>query len=297
MQALSHNDVKFNILEPFNGLFTQGMVCHETYKDPDNNWISPDEIENIDGKKYLRKDKSKLISVGPSESMSKSKKNTIDPENIITNYGADSARLFILSDSPPEKDVQWSEEGIISSFKFIQKLWKLNKKVVDEINKNHNADYDDEIVKYTNKYLKKVQDNLESFSYNKIIANLYEMYSFFNKQIEKAYTKHTLAVNYEKILITMTPILPHFANECLSTIKAKNIKWPEYDVSMLKGDTINIVVQINGKKRGLIQTKPNITEEKLFEIIGNDEKIMKYFDQKNIKKRIYIKDKLLNIII
>ena len=297
MQALSHNDVKFNILEPFNGLFTQGMVCHETYKDPDNNWISPDEIENIDGKKYLRKDKSKLISVGPSESMSKSKKNTIDPENIITNYGADSARLFILSDSPPEKDVQWSEEGIISSFKFIQKLWKLNKKVVDEINKNHNADYDDEIVKYTNKYLKKVQDNLESFSYNKIIANLYEMYSFFNKQIEKTYTKHTLAVSYEKILITMTPILPHFANECLSTIKAKNIKWPEYDVSMLKEDTINIVVQINGKKRGLIQTKPNITEEKLFKIIGNDEKIMKYFDQKNIKKRIYIKDKLLNIII
>ena len=297
MQALSHNDVKFNILEPFNGLFTQGMVCHETYKDPDNNWISPDEIENIDGKKYLRKDKSKLISVGPSESMSKSKKNTIGPENIITNYGADSARLFILSDSPPEKDVQWSEEGIISSFKFIQKLWKLNKKVVDEINKNHNADYDDEIVKYTNKYLKKVQDNLESFSYNKIIANLYEMYSFFNKQIEKTYTKHTLAVSYEKILITMTPILPHFANECLSTIKAKNIKWPEYDVSMLKEDTINIVVQINGKKRGLIQTKPNITEEKLFKIIGNDEKIMKYFDQKNIKKRIYIKDKLLNIII
>ena len=123
------------------------------------------------------------------------------------------------------------------------------------------------------------------------------MYSFFNKQIEKAYTKHTLAVSYEKILITMTPILPHFANECLSTIKAKNIQWPEYDITMLKEDTINIVVQINGKKRGLIQTKPNITEEKLFKIIRNDEKIMKYFDQKNIKKRIYIKDKLLNIII
>ena len=297
MQALSHDNNNFNILEPFSGLFTQGMVCHETYKDPDNNWISPDEIENIDGKKYLKKDKSKLISVGPSESMSKSKKNTIDPENIIANYGADSARLFILSDSPPEKDVQWSEEGIVSSFKFIQKLWKLNEKIVDEINKNHNADYDDEIIKYTNKYLKKVHDNLESFSYNKIIANLYEMYSFLNKQIEKTYTKHTLIENYEKILITMTPILPHFANECLSIIKAKNFKWPEYDVSMLKEDTINIVIQINGKKRGLIHTKPNITEEKLFEIIKNDEKIMKYFDQKNIKKKIYIKDKLLNIII
>ena len=109
MRALSEKNSNFNILEPFSGLFTQGMVCHETYKDPDNNWISPEEIENIDGKKYLKQDRSKLISIGPSESMSKSKKNTIDPENIIANYGADSARLFILSDSPPEKDVQWSE--------------------------------------------------------------------------------------------------------------------------------------------------------------------------------------------
>ena len=297
MQALSYDNNDFNILEPFSGLFTQGMVCHETYKDPDNNWISPDEIENIDGKKYLKKDKSKLISVGPSESMSKSKKNTIDPENIIANYGADSARLFILSDSPPEKDVQWSEEGIISSFKFIQKLWRLNEKILGEINKNHIKNYDDQITKYTNKYLKKVHDNLESFSYNKIIANLYEMYSFLNKEIEKVYTKNTLTVNYQKILIAMTPILPHFANECLSMMRAKNLKWPEYDVSMLKEETINIVIQVNGKKRGLIQTKPNISEEKLFEIIKNDEKITKYFDQKQIKKKIYIKDKLLNVII
>ena len=297
MQALSHENNNFNILEPFNGLFTQGMVCHETYKDPDNNWISPDEIESINGKKYLKKDTTKLVSVGPSESMSKSKKNTIDPENIIADYGADSVRLFILSDSPPEKDVQWSEEGIVSSFKFIQKLWKLNEKIVDEINKNHNADFDNEIVKYTNKYLKKVHDNLESFSYNKIIANLYEMYSFLIKQIEKTYSKHTLIENYEKILIAMTPILPHFANECLSIIKAKNFKWPNYDVAMLKEENINIVIQINGKKRGLVRTMPNITEEKLLELIKNDEKIIKYIDQKKIKKKIYIKDKLLNIII
>ncbi len=297
MHALSYDNDKFNILEPFNGLFTQGMVCHETYKDADNNWISPEEIENIDGRKYLKKDKSKLISVGPSESMSKSKKNTIDPENIISNYGADSARLFILSDSPPEKDVQWSEKGIVSSFKFIQKLWKLNEKILEEINKNHGTDFDDQITKYTNKYLKKVHDNLESFSYNKIIANLYEMYSFLNKEVEKVYSKNTLVENYQKILIVMTPILPHFANECLSFIKVKNFEWPEYDISMLKEETINIVIQINGKKRGLIQSKPNISEEKLFEIIKNDEKIMKYFDQKNIKKKIYIKDKILNIII
>ena len=297
MQALSHDNNNFNILEPFSGLFTQGMVCHETYKDPDNNWVSPEEIENIDGKKYLKKDRSKLISIGKSESMSKSKKNTIDPENIIANYGADAARLFILSDSPPEKDIQWSEEGIVSSFKFIQKLWKLNEKIINSIHKNHSEDNDEEITKYTNKYLKKVHDNLESFSYNKIIANLYEMYSFLNKQIEKKYTKNTIIENYKKILIVMTPILPHFANECLSIIKVKNLNWPDYDISMIREENINIVIQINGKKRGLIQTKPNITEEKLFEIIQNDEKINKYFNQKNIKKKIYIKDKILNIII
>ena len=297
MQALAYENKDFDIYEPFNGLFTQGMVCHETYKDPDNNWISPDEIETKDGIKFLKKDKSKLISVGPSESMSKSKKNTIDPENIISNYGADSARLFILSDSPPEKDVQWSEEGIISSFKFIQKLWNLNEKILKEINEDHKKDYDEEIKKYTNKYLKKIHDNLESFSYNKIVANLHEMYSFLNRQIEKKYTKQTLTINYQKILVSMTPIIPHFANECLAIMNVKNITWPEFDVSILKDDLVNIVIQINGKKRGIVQTKPNINEEKVFEIIQNDEKVMKYITQKEVKRKIYIKDKLLNIII
>ena len=297
MRALSYDNKEFNILEPFDGLFTQGMVCHETYKDPDNNWISPEEIENIDGKKYLKKDNSKLVTVGPSESMSKSKKNTIDPENIILNYGADSARLFILSDSPPEKDVQWSEEGIVSSFKFIQKLWNLNEKITDQMHKNHKNDNDIEIEKYTNKFLKKITDNLESFSYNKIIANLHEMYSFMHRQIDKPYTKKTLFQNYQKILIAMTPIVPHFANECLNLLNIKDFNWSEYDESLLKEDIINIVIQVNGKKRGLVETEPNLSEEKLFEIIKNDETLMKHFDEKNIKRKIYIKDKLMNIII
>ena len=106
MNALSYKNKNFDITEPFDGLFTQGMVCHETYKDKNNNWVSPDELISIDGKKFL-KDSEEPVKVGPSESMSKSKKNTIDPEKIINEYGADSVRLFILSDSPPEKDVQW----------------------------------------------------------------------------------------------------------------------------------------------------------------------------------------------
>jgi leucyl-tRNA synthetase len=130
MLALGYKNEKVQFKEPFQGLFTQGMVCHETYKDESNKWLSPGEVTDIDGKKYLKNDHSKKVRVGPSESMSKSKKNTIDPEQIIENYGADSARLFILSDSPPEKDVQWSDEGIISSYKFIQKLWLLNNSIL-----------------------------------------------------------------------------------------------------------------------------------------------------------------------
>ena len=297
MQALSYNNEKFSITEPFEGLFTQGMVCHETYKDPDGNWISPEEIENIDGKKYLKKDNSKQITVGSSESMSKSKKNTIDPENIISDYGADSARLFILSDSPPEKDVQWSEEGIVSSFKFIQKLWNLNLKILSEIKKDHKEDEDNELEKITNLFLKNITKNLEEFSYNKIIANLYEIYSFLTKQIEKNYKKTTLIENYKKILICMTPIVPHFAFECLDQLNIKKISWPDYDETILIKETINIVIQVNGKKRGLVKSKPGLSEDNLFEIIEKDEKLNKYFFEKDIKRKIYIKDKLLNIIV
>ena len=115
-------------------MFTQGMVCHETYKDQQNKWLNPEEVTSTDGKQFYKKDNlSEKAIVGPTESMSKSKKNTIDPESIIKNYGADSVRLFILSDSPPEKDVQWSDQGMIASFKFVQKLWTLNTKILEKI--------------------------------------------------------------------------------------------------------------------------------------------------------------------
>ena len=299
MQALSYKNEKFNIKEPFKGLFTQGMVCHETYKDENNNWVSPDELISKDGKKYLKKDSSKKIKVGPSESMSKSKKNTIDPENIINNYGADSVRLFILSDSPPEKDVQWSEEGIIASFKFIQKLWSLNEKVLDEINKNHSEDNGNEFIKFTNKFIKKISDNLENFHYNIIIANLHEMYSFLNIEISKGYKKETILENYKKILITMMPILPHLSNECFETINAKTegIIWPSYDEKQIKEETKVIVIQINGKKRGLINTKLDLMENDVLDLIKKDQNINKYLSDKEIKKKVYIKNKLMNIII
>ena len=298
MQALSYKNDNFNITEPFKGLFTQGMVCHETYKDQENNWVSPDEVVSKDGKKYLKNDTSNEVKVGPSESMSKSKKNTIDPENIINNYGADSVRLFILSDSPPEKDVQWSEEGIAASHKFIQKLWTLHIKIMDEINKDHLENSSDEFIKFTNKFIKKISNNLENFSYNIIVANLHEMYSFLIKEIDRGYKKLTIIDNYKKILITMNPIIPHLSNECLKIIENNDkITWPIYDEKQIIEDSSPIVIQINGRKRGLITTDSNSSETEIMKIVYEDQKIAKYLINNKIKKQIYIKNKLINIII
>ena len=298
MQALSYKNNNLNLKEPFKGLFTQGMVCHETYKDPENNWISPDEIEIKNGEKVLKKDNSIQIKIGPIESMSKSKKNTIDPEKIINTYGADSVRLFILSDSPPEKDVQWSEEGIISCFKFIQKLWSLHLKISGEIEEKHKKDSGTNLIKFTHQFIKKITDNLNNFSYNVIVANLHEMYSILSKEMANEYTRETIVENYKKILIAVMPIIPHFSNECLSLLGTRdNIKWPNYDKVIIEEDFVNIVVQINGKKRGLIKTKKNIQENIILENIKKEKNIMKHLNNLEIKKKIYIQNKLINIIV
>ena len=298
MQALSYKNNKFKIVEPFQGLFTQGMVCHETYKDENNNWLSPDEIISIDGKKFLKKDQSKKVITGSSESMSKSKKNTIDPEQMIKNYGADAVRLFILSDSPPEKDVQWSEEGMISSYKFIQKLWNLNQRFLEEIQKKHLQNNDNKLTIETNKFIAKVTQNLESFSYNVIIANIHELHTFYLKQLNTPYTEETLLENYEKILILLLPVLPHFANECLENLKRKgNIIWPKFDSKLTIDDEIAFVVQINGKKRGLILSKRDTDQKQLFEKIMKEKNISKYIDEKKIQKQIFVPNKLINILL
>ena len=298
MLALSHENKKLNIKEPFNGLFTQGMVCHETYKNENNQWLSPNEIITINGQKFEKDNKSRKVTVGPSESMSKSKKNTIDPEDIIKNYGADSARLFILSDSPPEKDVQWSDEGISSSHKFLQKLWQLDQIISEEIAKDHDEDPKNNLSKYTNQYLKKMTENLKNFSYNKLIANLHEMYSFLSREIKRNYTKKTIVENYSKILTTMMPIIPHFASECISKNNIKiEIVWPVYDEKILIEENINYVVQINGKKRGLIETYKDIDEENLIELVLKENALNKYLEGKKIKRKIFIKSKLINFIL
>ena len=300
-RALNYKKENINFKEPFKGLFTQGMVCHETYKDKDNKWLSPDEIISEDGKNYYSKNNtSEKIIVGPSESMSKSKKNTIDPEQMIKNYGADAVRLFILSDSPPEKDVQWSEQGMVASYKFIQKFWTLHKRIVQKLpslKKNDALLFDDVVEEFTNQMLNKINLSLNKFSYNVIIANLHEIYNFFNKTLSADLESKNLIDNYEKILTVMIPIVPHLATECLNEVSgSKTYTWPTINNKYLNNKIFDIVVQINGKKRGLISAKKSFEEKNLIEEIKQTKELNKFLIGSSIVKSIFIKDKLINLI-
>ena len=297
-RAIALNNHEMNISEPFNGLFTQGMVCHQTYKDKNNNWLSPDEVITNNGKDFHEKNKPEnLVTVGPSESMSKSKKNTIDPQMMIETYGSDSVRLFILSDSPPEKDIQWSENGMSSSHKFVQKFWIMSNNIINLTN-NSSPEYSKDIDIFTNQSIDRINVALEKFSYNVIIAVFHEIYSFFTKIVNAKKNYENLKKNFEKILIIMMPVMPHLTNECLTLIKSNNIsKWPTVEKKFLELNEKQIVIQINGKKRNIISIETGLNEKLIIERINQMKLIEKYTKDKTIIKTIYVKDKIINFIL
>ena len=299
MLALGYQNNSFISSEPFEGLFTQGMVCHETYKDSNNNWLSPSEVFSDDGKNFFKiENKSEKITVGSSESMSKSKKNVIDPESIIKNYGADAVRLFILSDSPPEKDIQWSEQGMVASYKFVQKFWLLHQRIIKKIKSNSNNSGRDDLAVFTNKLIQKISFNLEKFNYNVIVANIYETYNFLNKEIEKNYSAETLKENYIKILILMMPVMPHIISEAISELDNKEkLSWPIADQKYLIEKFVNIVIQVNGKKKSLVKMEKDLDDHNLLEKVKKDQKISYILDDKKILKHIIVKNKLINLIV
>ena len=298
MRALSSKTDKSKIKEPFKGLFTQGMVCHPTYKDESGNWLSPDEIILNDNNEYVeKKNQLKKVSVGPSESMSKSKKNTIDPQNIINEYGADAVRHFILSDSPPEKDVQWSINGINSSYKFIQKFWALHENI-DEILRHNEDQFDEEIEVFTNQTLYKINQALDSFRYNVIIANYHEIYSFLKKKVESHKNYKNLRTNYIKLITIMMPVVPHITNECLSSLEYKElISWPKIDEKYLVETKVEIVIQVNGKKRNALKVQKDMSEDEVKNIINQEKLIEKYLINYEIIKTIFVKNKIINFIL
>ena len=297
-RAIDLNNKEFDLKEPFKGLFTQGMVCHQTYRDQNDNWLNPEEVFSDDGKNYFVKKKpSEKVTVGPSESMSKSKKNTIDPEKMIESYGADAVRLFILSDSPPEKDIQWSETGMTSAYKFIQKFWMMSQNILEIINSEPNQSINNEIEIFTNQSIEKINIALEKFRYNVIIAVFHDIFNYYNKVSQNKRNYKNLRENFEKILTVMSPIIPHLTNECLQSIASENFIWPKIKKKFLETDEKEIVIQINGKKRGNITINKKSEENEILAKIKELDIIQKYIKDKKISKTIYVKERLINIIV
>ena len=302
-KALNYKKENFKFSEPFEGLFTQGMVCHETYKNKNNQWLSPNEVISKNGIDFfLKNNPNEGIKVGPSESMSKSKKNTIDPEQMIKDFGADSVRLFILSDSPPEKDVQWSDQGMLAAYKFLQKFWLLHNKIKQEFlevdKKKIEKEANEKFIEFTNSLIQKITKNLENFHYNVIIANFYETYNFLIKVNLKKVENTTLLENYTKILKIMSPVIPHFVAECLEQFKVKgSYNWPTINKEINVKKIITIVFQVNGKKKDLIKFDKNVEEKNVLDKIKSEDNYKKHLMNKKIIKVIYIKDRLINLII
>ena len=293
VKAINQTKNKIRYSEPFKNLFTQGMVCHETYKDNKGDWLHPSEIEKTSEKKAIKKSDKSEVKIGPSESMSKSKKNTIDPETMIKQYGADAVRWFILSDSPPEKDIQWSDTGVFSSNKFLQKIWNLNQTILNRVDGKKNDDEKKIFEEKINLYVYKIDNAINNFQFNVAIAQFYEVYRYFNESIKLKISTKILTDNLIKIMKLMIPFTPHLAYECLSNLNSKEVnKWPKIDTKALENIKINMVVQVNGKTRDIITIPENTSEQKVNKIALDSSKAKKYIVEKKILKTIFVKNKI-----
>ena len=306
-RALSKNK-SFDFQEPFSGLFTQGMVCHETYKLESGEWVLPEEVYEKESKLYSKKNNERIIK-GPSESMSKSKKNVIDPEDIINNYGADTARLFMLSDSPPERDINWSLAGINGAWKFTQKLWRVVKSCenVFLINLEEKPESFKQLSiqfrKKVHECLKAITTSIENFQMNVTVAKIHELTSEIsnfkiNNMEDRWCQKEALII----LIRVIEPLMPHLAEECWHKIGNTNsislARWPEFDKNLLAYKESLIIIQINGKKRAELKLSINASEDEVVEKAIMLKNIKNFIGEKNnIKKKIYIKNKILNLVI
>ena len=295
-KSISSYNKNINISEPFKNLFTQGMVCHESYKDGDGNWLYPHEVEKVDANTTLKKsDKSKVL-VGPPESMSKSKKNTIDPEIMIEKYGADAVRWFILSDSPPEKDIQWSDTGVAAANKFLQRMWNLSFQIMNRKEKGINKEFENKFLTELELLFSKIDQSIEAFKFNVTIAHFYETYNLLNHNLNLEISNKCFTNCITKLMKLLLPLTPHIANEVLDLLKcnSKNT-WPIIKKDII--EEIKFAVQINGKTRDIITIKKNLIQNQIEQIIKEKSKANKFLENKKIIKTIFVQNKIINYII
>ena len=285
--------------EPFKGLFTQGMVTHQTFQNHKNEWIGPDEI--IYNKESITDNQGNKVKVGKIEKMSKSKKNIVDPSDIIEKYGADTARWFILSDSPPERDLEWTESGVTGSYRFINRVWNLLQLCLSDDYIENNKTDNQLLRGKTNDTIKNVTNNINAFHYNKSIANLYELINFLQKTISnKSSSKNCLKESFKNLALLLQPFTPHLSEEIWKSLGleglAINQLWPKVSTTQTK-KICNIAIQIDGKTREIIEFDVGISEEEVTIKALNSNKIKRMIDKKVIKKTIFVPEKILNIVL
>ncbi|MGB4192286.1 MAG: leucine--tRNA ligase [Rickettsiales bacterium] len=281
-----------NIDEPFSSLLTQGMVLHATYKDSKGKWLYPDEVTNQED-----------VVIGRSEKMSKSKKNTVSPIDIIKKYGADTARLFMLSDSPPEKDLEWTDNGVEGANKYLKKLWRFAEEY-QNLDKNFKAELSSEqiaIRSKIHKLLAHVSENYQSLSFNVVIAGIREL-SNISFSIPRTNENHLIIGECLEIIIKLLfPIAPHISEELWHNIGNKSsldfMTWPEADSALLVSDIVTIAVQVSGKLRATLEVKKDLTKEEILELAIKSPNVAKFLTTEEFKKVILVPNKILNIVI
>ncbi|MGE3966680.1 MAG: leucine--tRNA ligase [Dongiaceae bacterium] len=294
--------------EPFAGLFTQGMVCHETYRDPEGNWLLPEEVRKDSGAAVTVAG-GQPVRVGRSEKMSKSRKNVVDPTAIIEGYGADTARWFMLSDSPPDRDLEWTEAGVQGAWRFLQRLWRLQQAAAPALapaGAAKPAAFDAAATglrRATHKTVAAVSDDIESFHFNRGVARLYE----FANSLEAIDTAKpaggldwALREAYEALALLIGPMMPHLAEEMWRSLGHEDLlvdrPWPKADPALLQDESVTVAVQINGKLRATIELPHGCATDEAERRALGDEKVVRALDGKTPRKVIVVPNRVVNIV-
>ena len=272
--------------EPFKQLFTQGMITHKTYRTLLKDWVMPADVALVDGNLIHQNTKEKIIE-GPTEKMSKSKKNVIEPKEILDSFGIDATRIFMISDSPPDRELEWTDEGIQSSKNLVNRI--------ERYFLQERTDLNGSTFKIVEKFVYDMEKNILNFSLNKCIANIYTLLNFLEKN--KIYLgKNELS---KKVLVCLFPIVPRLSSELtkkMFDIEISDFFWPKVDESLIEEDEINLPIQIKGKLISTINTKKGYNEKDILEKIYKIEKINNKIIGKKIIRVINVQDKIINII-
>ncbi len=272
--------------EPFKQLFTQGMITHKTYRTKKNEWVMPIDVALVNNKFIHVKTKEEIIE-GPTEKMSKSKKNVIEPETILENFGIDATRIFMISDSPPDRELEWTDEGIQGSKNLVARIEKYFIKTKNEIS--------NETLKQIDKFIFEIENNILNFSLNKCVASTYTLFNYLEKN-NNYLGSHELS---KKILISIFPLMPSLSSRIYYSLfieKIENSAWPNINLKLLEDEDLILPIQIGGKLIATIKTKKDYKEEKILKEVYSLDKVKKRLENKNIKKIINVQNKIINII-